>query len=87
MCVKEALACGTPVVSVPVGDVPQVVDRPERGLIAPRDPARLAEALLAVAARPRVGVSLLPCHLSSAAIAARLIQIYGQLDPSGPRAD
>lgn len=79
MCVKEALACGTPVVSVPVGDVPEVVDRPERGLIAPRDPARLAEALTAVAGRSRTGASLLPPQLRSAAIASRLVELYEQL--------
>jgi glycosyltransferase involved in cell wall biosynthesis len=43
---KEALACGTPVVSVPVGDLPQLV----RGLpgcaIAPAEPRALAECVL-----------------------------------------
>jgi glycosyltransferase involved in cell wall biosynthesis len=87
MCVKEALACGTPVVSVPVGDVPDVVDRPELGAIAPRDPAMLAEALLAVAAQPRAGASLLPARLTSAAIAARLMAIYGQVQASARRAN
>lgn len=86
MSVKEALACGTPVVSVPVGDVEQVVDVPERGMIAPRDPVKLAEAILAVMSRPRSDTSLLPPSLRSGVIAQRLIDLYtGLLTPQGHR--
>lgn len=79
MCVKEALACGTPVISVPVGDVPEVVDAPERGMIVPRDPAQLAQAGLAAVGRTGSRVSLLPEHLRSGTIARRLVKMYEQL--------
>jgi len=44
--VKEALACNTPVVSVPVGDVPAVLAGLPGCAIAPRDPRALADAVL-----------------------------------------
>jgi teichuronic acid biosynthesis glycosyltransferase TuaC len=44
--IKESLACTTPVVSVPVGDVPQLVDGLPGCAIAPRDHAALARAVL-----------------------------------------
>jgi len=43
--VKEALACQTPVVSVVVGDVPDVVQGLSGCAIVPRDPAALAAAV------------------------------------------
>lgn len=45
--VKELLACQTPVVSVEVGDVPDVVGGLPGCAIVPRDPDALAEAVLA----------------------------------------
>ena len=46
VAIRESLACGTPVVSVPVGDVPEVL----RGLpgcaVCEQDPKALAEAVL-----------------------------------------
>lgn len=47
----EALACGRPVVSCPVGGVPEVVDASCAVLVPPRDAGALAEALAAVLAR------------------------------------
>ena len=44
--VKEALACATPVVSVPVGDVPAVLAGLPGCEIAPRDPDQLAAAAI-----------------------------------------
>jgi glycosyltransferase involved in cell wall biosynthesis len=44
----EALACGRPVVSTPVGGVPEVVDESCSILVPPRDAAALAGALAAV---------------------------------------
>jgi glycosyltransferase involved in cell wall biosynthesis len=43
--VKEALACQTPIVSVVVGDVPDIVKGLPGCAIAPRDPAALAAAV------------------------------------------
>jgi glycosyltransferase involved in cell wall biosynthesis len=46
--ILEAMACGVPVVTTPVGDNPALVDPPHRGLLAPPgDDERLAEALAA----------------------------------------
>jgi glycosyltransferase involved in cell wall biosynthesis len=43
--VKEALACQTPIVSVVVGDVPDIVTGLPGCAIVPRDPAALAAAV------------------------------------------
>ena len=43
--VREALACGTPVVASAVGGVPEVVREPSGLLVPPDDPDALAEAL------------------------------------------
>lgn len=47
----EALACGRPVVSTPVGGVPEVVDESCAMLVPPRDVPALAGALVAVLER------------------------------------
>jgi teichuronic acid biosynthesis glycosyltransferase TuaC len=47
VAVKEALACRTPVVSVPVGDVPIVLDGLPGCSIGPREPNALAQAVMA----------------------------------------
>jgi glycosyltransferase involved in cell wall biosynthesis len=44
--VRESLACQTPVVSVPVGDVSRVLSGLPGCAVVPRDPAALARALL-----------------------------------------
>ena len=44
--VRESLACETPVVSVPVGDVPEVISGLPGCAICERDPSALARALL-----------------------------------------
>jgi teichuronic acid biosynthesis glycosyltransferase TuaC len=46
VAVKESLACMTPVVSVPVGDLPQLLGGLPGCEIVPRDPLALADALL-----------------------------------------
>ena len=52
--VKEALACNLPVVSADVGDIASLLRaNPAAGQIVSRDPARMAEALAEVLARPR----------------------------------
>lgn len=78
-CVKEALACGVPVVSVPVGDVPDLVTRPEQGRIVERTPAALAAGIEAALRQPRTGRSLLPERLHASQVTSRLIEIYREL--------
>lgn len=79
MCVKESLACGTPVVSVPVGDVAELLDAERRGIIAPRDPAAIARALISVLGRPAAAESLLPARLRDSAVAAQVTGLYQDL--------
>src|SRR5207245_2483062 len=43
--VKEPMACNVPVVSVDVGDVPQVISQTKGCKVCPRDPDALAAAL------------------------------------------
>ncbi|MGE5092885.1 MAG: glycosyltransferase [Bacillota bacterium] len=74
--VKEALACGVPVVSVPVGDVAEVLEGPAMGAIAPRDPHALADAIEALAPGGDVRPSLLPERFTSEAMVRRLLAIY-----------
>jgi glycosyltransferase involved in cell wall biosynthesis len=51
VAVKEALACGLPVVSVDCGDVAEVVAGLDHCAIAERDPAALAAALVSILTR------------------------------------
>jgi glycosyltransferase involved in cell wall biosynthesis len=84
-CVKEALACGVPVVSVPVGQVPELVDTPARGRVVPRDPTALADAVDAVVrAQPPTRSSLLPDALRAASVAERLLGIYARVSRERP---
>jgi teichuronic acid biosynthesis glycosyltransferase TuaC len=76
-CVKEALSCGTPVVSVPVGDVPDLLTTPVQGVIVDRSPDALAtgvERVVDHAAGERS--TLLPPHLRASVVANRLVEIY-----------
>jgi glycosyltransferase involved in cell wall biosynthesis len=73
---KEALACGVPVVSVRVGDVPEVIDRAAMGAVVPRDPRLLADAVAALPAAPDLRPSLLPERYTSEAMVRGLMAIY-----------
>lgn len=46
--VKEAMACGCPIVSVDVGDVKEVIDGVEGCYVVPSDPNLIADALMSV---------------------------------------
>src|SRR5439155_21708456 len=75
-CVMEALACGVPVVGVPVGNVAEMIDTPQRGRIAPRDPDLLADAIEEVwRSQSLARSSLLPEALRASSVVRRLLAI------------
>jgi glycosyltransferase involved in cell wall biosynthesis len=78
LAVKEALACNTPVVSVPVGDVPETIAGLPGCAVAPREPAALAKALArAVAAgRPEALRRRAVEQFSSTSVAKRIVVVY-----------
>jgi glycosyltransferase involved in cell wall biosynthesis len=83
-CVKEALSCGTPVVSVAVGDVPDLLTEAARGIIVERSPQALANGVETVAAGvPAQRHSLLPLPLRSSTVAERLINLYREVIAGG----
>ena len=75
--VREALACRTPVVSVPVGDVPRVLARLPGCEILPRDPRSLARGVLRAMAAGRPAELRDRAELSSRRrTAERVAQVY-----------
>jgi teichuronic acid biosynthesis glycosyltransferase TuaC len=50
--VLESLACGTPVVATPVGDIPRLLDDPQVGRIVTREVSALTEAIAEALAQP-----------------------------------
>lgn len=80
--VKEALACNLPVVSVPVGDVPERLEGVEPAAIVPRDPEALADAMASILrARGRSNGRSRVLSLSLTTVAQRVVDVYrGCLD-------
>jgi teichuronic acid biosynthesis glycosyltransferase TuaC len=75
-CVKEALACGVPVVGVPVGDLPELIGSPEMGRVVGRGATELADAVQSLGPRVEHRRSLLPPALADDRVAERLVGIY-----------
>jgi len=76
--VRESLACNLPIVSVPVGDVPELLaGDPDSGKIVPRNPLILGQALVDVVSRPRpANLSRLIENYSLKEVACRIAEIY-----------
>jgi glycosyltransferase involved in cell wall biosynthesis len=75
--VKEALACDVPVVSVDVGDVRSLLEGIDGCVVAPAEPAALADGLAAVLSGPgRVEARERHRGLSLERTAERLIEVY-----------
>jgi teichuronic acid biosynthesis glycosyltransferase TuaC len=77
MVIKEAMACNLPIVSVRVGDVPEVVGDTAGCALADHDPLDIADKLVAILREPRrtdgrqrIG------HLRQDCIAQRLLEVY-----------
>lgn len=74
---KESLACATPVVSVPVGDVGEVIGGLPGCAITAREPAALAAAVLRALEAPRSSaLRERALTYGRAATAARVIKVY-----------
>jgi len=78
MIVKEALACRLPLVSVPVGDVPERIADDHMSAIAPRDPAALGKAIATIirGSRRSLGDQIAERDFSEPVIADRVIAVY-----------
>jgi glycosyltransferase involved in cell wall biosynthesis len=81
--VKEAMACNLAVVSVPVGDVPELLEGLEGYTVCPRDAEALAEALVSTLSAGSQQINgreaLKQKGLDLESVARRLIQIYADV--------
>jgi teichuronic acid biosynthesis glycosyltransferase TuaC len=77
LAVKESLACTTPVVSVPVGDVPELITGLPGCAIVPREPTALAKAVLgSLGAERRVELRQRAEEFSRGVVAERISNLY-----------
>lgn len=83
--VKEALSCGVPVVSTPVGDVTSVIDDGRTGRIVEPDAKKLAEAIIDVlgwgSTKEEIANAAHPVleHCSPERVADKYLAIYQEL--------
>ncbi|HSJ16028.1 MAG TPA: glycosyltransferase family 4 protein [Longimicrobiales bacterium] len=81
----EAMSCGLPVAASNVGGLPEIVDGTVGGLFAPRDPAALAERVVALLRRDDLAAlggsarARVVAHWSGERLAKRHEQIYETL--------
>jgi teichuronic acid biosynthesis glycosyltransferase TuaC len=77
MVIKEAMASNLPIVSVRVGDVPEIIGDTPGCALAERDPADIARKLLAILRAPRrtAGRARIE-HLRQDRIARRVLEVY-----------
>lgn len=79
--IKEALACGLPVVATPAGDIPQLLDGVVPSAVCPADPAALAGALIGCVRGGRRSNG--PERLAGVAletVSARMRELYRAVD-------
>jgi len=78
--IREACACGTPIVTVPVGDVAEVLDGVKPGMIVERDAGRIAEAVCRVASlRTRSNGRIKALNYSCEITARRTLEFYEKI--------
>jgi len=80
MVIKEAMACNLPVVSVPVGDVPEVIGGTDGCYFCSQDPSDVAEKLAFALSYPRRtnGRKQIE-HMEQGVIARRIIAVYEEV--------
>jgi teichuronic acid biosynthesis glycosyltransferase TuaC len=80
MVVKEAMACNLPVVSVPVGDVAEVIGGTEGCYLCTQDPADVAEKLVLALKQPKRTTGREDIrHMDGSAIARRIKKVYEEV--------
>jgi len=82
--VKEAMACNCPVVSVPVGDVPEMIGGVEGCYISTYEPEDVAEKIrlvLAAGKRTEGRTRILDLKLDSESVARRILEVYNTFYP------
>lgn len=82
LVVKEAMACGTPVVSVDVGDVKEVMGNTDGCYIAERNPDDIADKIrmaLAFKGKTNGRQRIIDLGLSNDLVAKKLIEIYNEV--------
>ncbi len=80
MVIKEAMACNLPIVSVPAGDVPEVIGDTEGCYLCSQDPQDVAEKLeLALQRGKRTNGRERIGHMEVGAISRRIISLYEDL--------
>lgn len=85
VAVKEALACTTPVVSVPAGDVPEVLAGLPGCAIVPRDPRALADAVLAARTVRDQALRRRALDFSHDRVAAEVLEVYERVQAQSAR--
>jgi glycosyltransferase involved in cell wall biosynthesis len=84
MAVKEALACTLPVVSVPVGDVPELLEGLSACRLCTQDPSDVADKLADVLRNPVRADSRARIEaISHEAVARRILDVYGRVAGAG----
>jgi glycosyltransferase involved in cell wall biosynthesis len=80
MVVKEAMACNLPVVSVPVGDVSEVIGGTEGCYLCSQDPHDVAEKLRLVLNQPRRtnGREMIK-HMKQGVVAQQIVNLYEEV--------
>ena len=80
--IKEAMACGTPIVSVDVGDVKDIIGNTDGCYITERDADAIAEKIkLAIAFKGKTNgrQRIIDLGLSNEVVAKKLIGIYNEV--------